>query len=91
MLDHGDSSVLDVGYQLYGSLDVQHVVIGYLLAVELLGKSAVPSEVNGFLVRILAVAEVCRLSLAARECRDMLLPIEILEYMRVVAGALEES
>ena len=91
VFDDCHSSAVEVRYKLKGSLDVQHVVVGNLLAVQLLGEGTLRSVEHGFLVGVLSIAQMGGAGLAGSECRYLFPAVEVLENVGVISGTLEEG
>lgn len=91
MLDDGNGRTVEIRNELHGRLYVKHVVVGYLLSVELNRQSTIRPEEHGFLMGILAVAEMCGTCFAGSECRYVFPAVEILEDAGVVAGTFQEG
>ena len=85
VLQHGEGGFREFVNQVYGSIDVEQVVVGDFLAVDLVEHGIEVAVEVTLLVRVLAVAQgllvVCRLAESSA-----LLTVEVIEDSRVVVG-----
>ncbi len=87
VLEDGDGRFGELGDERGGGADVEDVVIGELLALELLERRAEVSVEFGLLVRVLAVAKAhFQRQVDAEGAACFLLTIEVIGNRRVVRG-----